>query len=1429
MKFRTIGGRCGGIRGRAIVSVLGVASGLLATGVQAQQVRPDGTLNTTVTSPNGLDFTITNGTAAGPNLFHSFREFSIPTGGTAYFDNAATVKTIFSRVTGGSISSIDGAILANGTASVFLLNPNGILFGPNSSLSIGGSLIGTSANSIKFADGSEFSANLTTPPLLTMSVPIGLQFGLNPGPITNQSLNFTPGPQQTLALIGGDLLLQGVAPYNEVHFYVPDGHIELGSVGSNSLVSLASSPLGWAFDYSGVTAFRDITLAQNAFVVSDGTGGGTLQLQGNQIQISGGSGLYSLASGNLADGNITVKARGGLSIDGSSIFVNGSGRIDLAGDQIQISGGTYIENITSGDRPGGKLTLQARDGLSLGQNSRVISRTTTDAQGADIEVQAGHLNITEGSIIVSNTTGKGQGGNTTIRVTDAITLENSPSEFAPNGISVSTDQDGNAGRLSIQADRLKINNSSSIDSSTYAGIGNAGNVDIQVRQLQVTNGSYILLNTYSAGNAGSLSINATDSIEVGGYDQAGYGSGLFADGLSNSTGNGGSINLTTPNLLLRDNGLVRVYTEGGGNSGSVKVKAQQIDIHDLSEISAYSANTIRPTGPIGSLTIDADRLRLDQDSAITTESRGLGDANRLTINTKTLEVLNSSYITTKTRTAGQAGELTINATDAITLAGRSVNNGPSTISAGTQAAGQGGILNLFTGQLSLQDGAQIQAFTTGSGQAGEVRIKATDINLMGQSEISARSTASGAAGGVQIQADRLALGQQSTISANGKGQGGAGDLAITAGMIFLNDGSKLQADVVGQGEKIGNLTLNTDGLRLDQSSQILTTTSGLGDASRINISTRNLDLLNGSAIAANTVGQGNAGELTIRATDAITLAGKSSTGAASEISAGTQASGKGGTLNLFTGQLLLQDGAAIKAFTNGSGNAGTIAIQANQIDLNNHSQVTVASTTDAAAGGIQISTDRLALGQQSGISASGKGNGGAGDLIIQANTIALTEGSKLQADVAGGAPSNPTTPTGRVGNLSIQSNQLRLDQASQIFTTTSGLGDASRINISTGSLDILNGSAIAANTLGAGNAGELTIRATDALTLAGKSRAGGSSEISAGTQASGKGGAINLFTGNLLLQDGAGIKAFADGSGSAGTIAIQAQNINLNGQSQISVASSTAAAGGIEINTGQLALRQQSSISASGQGPGGAGNLTINATGAITLSGASKLQADVAGGSQGNINLNAQLLFLRGLSQISTNATGSATGGNMTFNLPFVIAFENSDITANANRGQGGKIQITTQGLIGTAFRPRLTPNSDITASSDFGLSGSVQISPIGIDPNTGLVSLPANLADASQQVVNRCGSNQTSRFVITGRGGVPTNPQSLRSDHPWQDLRHPPGTTAAAAPARIAAPPWVEASHWQRNSQTGAVELVAAVVPSVQNAATCATAATMP
>ncbi|MGA7933153.1 MAG: filamentous hemagglutinin N-terminal domain-containing protein, partial [Kovacikia sp.] len=268
------------------------------------QIVPDNTLPINSSVPPGCTAcTITGGTIRNSNWFHSFSQFSVPTGGEAFFNNVnPTIQNIITRVTGGSISRIDGMLRANGTANLFLINPSGIVFGPNAQLNLGGSFIASTANSLKFSDGTEFSAvNPSASPLLTMSTPLGLQYGSNPGSIEVQGPgNFLfvnappfqivrdfrpPGlqvqPGQTLALVGGDLLLQGG------NLTAEGGRVELGSVAGGTVMLTPTNP-GWALSYQGIQSFKNINLTQAASVDTSGNSGGIIQVQGRNVSLTDG-------------------------------------------------------------------------------------------------------------------------------------------------------------------------------------------------------------------------------------------------------------------------------------------------------------------------------------------------------------------------------------------------------------------------------------------------------------------------------------------------------------------------------------------------------------------------------------------------------------------------------------------------------------------------------------------------------------------------------------------------------------------------------------------------------------------------------------------------------------------------------------------------------------------------------------------------------------------------------------------------------------------------------------------------------------------------------------------------------------------------------------------------------------------------------------
>ena len=166
------------------------------SGIAIAQVVPDNTLGaeSSVVTPNvnieGIQGDrIDNGAIRGANLFHSFEQFNIGTGRGAYFSNPAGVANIFSRVTGANPSEILGRLGVLGNANLFLINPQGIVFGSGASLDIQGSFLATTGDAIKLGDTGLFSATQpATSNLLTVNPSAILFNTINAQPIVNRSL-----------------------------------------------------------------------------------------------------------------------------------------------------------------------------------------------------------------------------------------------------------------------------------------------------------------------------------------------------------------------------------------------------------------------------------------------------------------------------------------------------------------------------------------------------------------------------------------------------------------------------------------------------------------------------------------------------------------------------------------------------------------------------------------------------------------------------------------------------------------------------------------------------------------------------------------------------------------------------------------------------------------------------------------------------------------------------------------------------------------------------------------------------------------------------------------------------------------------------------------------------------------------------------------
>ncbi|NEO63895.1 MAG: filamentous hemagglutinin N-terminal domain-containing protein, partial [Moorea sp. SIO4G2] len=298
---------------------------LVAATTALGQITPDNTLGneSSVVTPNvnvkgNLADLIEGGAIRESNLFHSFSDFNVAEFGRVYFDNPAGIENILTRVTGTNVSNILGTLGVLGNANLFLINPNGIVFGRRSSLDLGGSFFGSTADGVLFEDGTVFSAkNPNGQPLLTIKIPSGLQYGSNAGSITNQSFFGLKVPNgQTLGLIGGEVTIP------DGYLNAPDGRIELGSVGPNSVVNLIPTDTSFVLDYSGVQAFQDISLSEYAFIFTNGESGGSIQVRGAKVSLRDRSDVFASTNGSGSGGGIVVEASQLSLEDGSNISTN---------------------------------------------------------------------------------------------------------------------------------------------------------------------------------------------------------------------------------------------------------------------------------------------------------------------------------------------------------------------------------------------------------------------------------------------------------------------------------------------------------------------------------------------------------------------------------------------------------------------------------------------------------------------------------------------------------------------------------------------------------------------------------------------------------------------------------------------------------------------------------------------------------------------------------------------------------------------------------------------------------------------------------------------------------------------------------------------------------------------------------------------------
>ena len=605
------------------LALVGAIAGGVTDGARAQ-ITPDNTLgeahsNVTQVGPPILgNNQITGGARRGANLFHSFQEFSIKAGQSAYFINPAGIENILSRVTGSSRSEILGTLgVLEGNANLFLINPNGIIFGPKARLELGGSFVATTANAIKFGNQGFFSASAANvPPVLTVN-PSALLFNqIATQRIINQSVipNVEDRSQvdglrvndgRSLLLVGGDVVL------DRGQLRALGGRVELGGVAGAGTVGLDVNGNNLHLSYPAGVQQADVSLSNGAIVSASGAGG-DIEVQGRRVRLTDGSQIVANTGGRL-----TVTASESVEVTGTSADGNPGGLFtqtdgaEAAGDltiqtgRLIVQDGAVVSTSTFAGGQGGTLTVTASDSIELSGTSIdekqpsglfAVANGGSGAAG-DLKIVTGKLIVRNGAVVSASTFNgaQGRGGTLAVKASDSVQLiGTSANGEIRSGLLVGTAGTGAAGDLTIATGRLIVQDGARVSAASLSGKA-GGNITLQVQDLQLRRNSYISTKASDIGNGGNITID-TDTLA------ALENSDIIADAVK---GRGGNIEITTQGLFRSPDSDITATSELGIN-GRVQINKLDIDpsrglinlpsrVVDVSTLIAQGCSAVEPT------------------------------------------------------------------------------------------------------------------------------------------------------------------------------------------------------------------------------------------------------------------------------------------------------------------------------------------------------------------------------------------------------------------------------------------------------------------------------------------------------------------------------------------------------------------------------------------------------------------------------------------------------------------------------------------------------------------------------------------------------------------------------------------------------------------------------------------------------------------
>ena len=802
--------------GWLMVSQLGI---FVLTSDAFAQIVPDTTLpiNSAVTRM-GHRHTIESGSRVGRTLFHSFRAFSVPTGQEAFFNNAGRINNIFTRVTGNQLSNIDGLLRTNGTANLFFLNPNGILFGPNARLDIAGSFFASTANGFQFGDGLEFSAtNPQAPPLLTVSVPLGLQFG--PQPLNDIASEGALTAGQDLTLVAGNLDLEGGVQAGRDLILEAQNSIRLGSSvqvdGDRNVLVLAAQDISVEDRVNNLLAFEPgsgelIFVADTdsnevgAFVMQDVQD--TLVTHGRDITISGAS----LALGHIDttfiplndvfisenSGGAVFRITGPISVDsykGASLQILAGGEVDIK--TVTITGpdtsGANIIPITTSTLA--HVTLSDGTQLTLDGSTQATLDIRGGVDPDAIAVPLEAIGTSLGFFAFSNSIPLPFPSNNSIASSGDISVGDVFIVDLPESLVFITNQfepnTSLGGNITV----------SGIDTTVSGLVGNGGPVFLDSRgDIIVLEDSTIDTASFSGGAAGGVTVLAQENITLR-KNTTLFSDGFFAldgDGIGNDLDLSAGGNITLINASLLSN-------SSGGDAGNISLKSDgNIEISDSSSLLSEGIGSANA----GNISLSAGNEIIISESTLNSESFGMGIAGNISLKTSNkIELIENSKITSNstgesgfstikievqegtislqratisalnTNPLGLAGDIILGATEQIQIS-------QSTIEA------DGGIGQILIGALpSLVPDIPVETLVHPQKILISDNSTLTTTNLVNNTPLDAQS------GNINVQAVDLIRIRNSQLSVQTTSGGPAGNITIITPTLTVIDGANISA------------------------------------------------------------------------------------------------------------------------------------------------------------------------------------------------------------------------------------------------------------------------------------------------------------------------------------------------------------------------------------------------------------------------------------------------------------------------------------------------------------------------------------------------------------------------------------------------------------------------------------------------------------